>query len=77
MIPSYNFFSKLTLEDCCHQENPLNNGKLYFKQFWSRKDQLENQIFEQYLAFVYFENADQAKYESIPSGLNTEQSLGR
>jgi hypothetical protein len=37
---------------------------------------LEEQAFEQLLAFNYLENADQSKYRSILSGLNTQQSLG-
>jgi hypothetical protein len=36
----------------------------------------EEQAFEQLLAFNYLENADQSKYRSILSGLNTQQSLG-
>jgi hypothetical protein len=37
---------------------------------------LEEQAFEQLLAFNYLENADQSKYRSILSGLITQQSLG-
>jgi hypothetical protein len=36
----------------------------------------EEQAFKQLLAFNYLENADQSKYRSILSGLNTQQSLG-
>jgi hypothetical protein len=41
-----------------------------------KKMVLEEQAFEQLLAFNYLENADQSKYRSILSGLNTQQSLG-
>ena len=34
---------------------------------------LENQAFKQLLAYTYLENADQAKYGSILSGLSTQQ----
>ena len=37
---------------------------------------LEDQAFEQLLAYMYLENADQTKYGSILSGLSTQQSLG-
>lgn len=40
------------------------------------KAQLEMKTFEQFLAYLYLENADQAKYGSILAGLNTQQSLG-
>jgi hypothetical protein len=36
----------------------------------------EDHAFEQLLAFSYLENANQSKYGSILSGLNTQQSLG-
>jgi hypothetical protein len=32
--------------------------------------------YEQYLAFIYINNADQAKYGTIMAGLITQQSLG-
>jgi hypothetical protein len=37
---------------------------------------LENQAFKQLLAYIYLENADQAKYGSKLTGLSTQQSLG-
>jgi len=37
---------------------------------------LQDQAFEQLLAYIYLENADQAKYGSILSGLDTQNSLG-
>ena len=35
----------------------------------------EETVFEQFLAYLYLENSDQAKYGSILSGLITQQSL--
>ena len=37
---------------------------------------LQDQAFEQLLAYIYLENADQAKHGSILSGLDTQNSLG-
>jgi hypothetical protein len=37
---------------------------------------LENQAFKQLLAYIYLENADQAKYGSKLTGLSTQQLLG-
>ena len=37
---------------------------------------LQDQVFEQFLAYLYVENADQAKYGTILSGLITQWSLG-
>jgi hypothetical protein len=35
----------------------------------------KKRVFEQFLAYLYLENSDQAKYGSILSGLITQQSL--
>ncbi len=40
------------------------------------KGKIEKKAFEQFLAFLYLENADQGKYASILTGLNTQQLLG-
>ncbi len=37
---------------------------------------LQDQLFEQLLAYAYLNNADQSKYGSILIGLNTQQTLG-
>ena len=37
---------------------------------------LEDELFERLAAYAYLENADQTKYGSILTGLNTQQSLG-
>jgi hypothetical protein len=37
---------------------------------------LQDQAYEQLLAYIYLENADQAKYGTILSGLDTQNSLG-
>jgi hypothetical protein len=37
---------------------------------------LQDQVHKQLLAYIYLENADQAKYETILSGLDTQNSLG-
>jgi hypothetical protein len=37
---------------------------------------LQEQTFNQFLAYLYLDNADKAKYGSILTGLNTQQSLG-
>jgi hypothetical protein len=36
----------------------------------------EEKTFENFLAFLYLENADRTKYGSLLTGLNTQQSLG-
>ena len=41
------------------------------KKNWKYKEN----VFEQFLAYLYLENSDQAKYGSILSGLITQQSL--
>jgi hypothetical protein len=42
----------------------------------AKKKILQNQAFEQFLAYIYLESANQAKYGSILSGLDTQNSLG-
>ena len=37
---------------------------------------LQDQAYEQLLAYIYLENADQVKYGTILSGLDTQNSLG-
>jgi hypothetical protein len=44
----------------CHQKNEI----------------LQDQLFEQLLAYGCFDNADQSKYSLILIGLNTQQTLG-
>lgn len=41
-----------------------------------KREKLREQAFNQFLAFLYLDNADKAKYGSILTGLNTQQSLG-
>ena len=40
------------------------------------KGVMQEKAFNQFLAFLYLENSDRAKYGSILTGLNTQQSLG-
>ena len=53
-----------------------------YTKFPTNQDQHEknkifqDQIFKQLLAYAYLDNADQLKYRSILTGLNTQQSLG-
>ena len=59
----------------------LNQVKGYTEFPSDKKEQdnnksLQDQAFEQFLAYAYIENADQTKYRSILSGLTTQQSLG-
>jgi hypothetical protein len=37
---------------------------------------IQDQLFEQLLAYTYLNNADQSKYGTILIGLNTQQTLG-
>ncbi|KAI2502242.1 hypothetical protein MHU86_12214 [Fragilaria crotonensis] len=41
-----------------------------------KRSKMCEQAFNQFLAFLYLDNADKAKYGSILTGLNTQQSLG-
>ncbi|KAI2510062.1 Reverse transcriptase (RNA-dependent DNA polymerase) [Fragilaria crotonensis] len=41
-----------------------------------KREKIHEQAFNQFLAFLYLDNADKAKYGSILTGLNTQQSLG-
>ncbi|KAI2506113.1 Reverse transcriptase (RNA-dependent DNA polymerase) [Fragilaria crotonensis] len=41
-----------------------------------KREKMHEQAFNQFLAFLYLDNADKAKYGSILTGLNTQQSLG-
>jgi hypothetical protein len=50
--------------------NPTNKMQI------EKNKMLEEQAFEQLLAFNYLNNANQSKYGSILSSLNTQQSLG-
>ena len=40
------------------------------------QDKVREQAFSQFMAYLYLDNADKAKYGSIMTGLNTQQSLG-
>jgi hypothetical protein len=39
-------------------------------------EKLQEQAYNQFLAYLYLDNADKSKYGSILTGLNTQQSLG-
>ena len=41
-----------------------------------KQEKICEQVFGQFLAYLYLENADKTKYGSILAGLNTQQSLG-
>ena len=41
-----------------------------------QQDNIREQVFGQFLAYLYLENADRTKYGSILAGLSTQQSLG-
>lgn len=41
-----------------------------------KREKLREQVYNQFLAYLYLDNADKAKYGSILAGLNTQQSLG-
>ena len=41
-----------------------------------QRDKFREQAFSQFMAYLYLDNADKAKYGSIMTGLNTQQSLG-
>jgi hypothetical protein len=41
-----------------------------------KREKMQEQAFNQFLAFLYLDNAEKAKYGSILTGLNTQQLLG-
>jgi hypothetical protein len=41
-----------------------------------KREKMQEQAYNQLLAFMYLDNADKTKYGSILTGLNTQQSLG-
>ena len=53
-----------------------------YTEFPTNQDQhdknkfFQDQLFEQLMAYAYLDNADQSKYGSILTGLNTQQTLG-
>ena len=48
----------------------------YNKNDIKLRDKFREQAFSQFMAYLYLDNADKAKYGSIMTGLNTQQSLG-
>ena len=60
LLETINGYTKAPMNEIDHSKNKI----------------LQNQAFEQLLAYIYLENADQAKYGSILSGLDTQNSLG-
>ena len=60
MLETIDGYTKVPMNEIEHAKNKI----------------LQDQAYEQLLAYIYLENADQAKYGSILSGLDTQNSLG-
>jgi hypothetical protein len=48
----------------------------YNKNDIKLRDKFREQAYSQFMAYLYLDNADKAKYSSTMTGLNTQQSLG-
>ena len=60
LLESTDGYTKMPMDEIEHEKNKI----------------LQDQMHEQLLAYIYLENADQAKYGTILSGLDTQNSLG-
>jgi hypothetical protein len=60
MLETIEGYTKVPTDEMEHEKNKI----------------LQDQVFEQLLAYIYLESADQSKYGSILSGLDTQNSLG-
>ena len=60
VLESINGYTKVPTNEIDHKKNKI----------------LQDQLHEQLLAYIYMENADQTKYGTILSGLDTQNSLG-
>ena len=49
---------------------------MYEESDAEKREKLQEQVYNQFLAYMYLDNADKSKYGSILTGLNTQQSLG-
>jgi Reverse transcriptase (RNA-dependent DNA polymerase) len=54
----------------------MKNMKDYDKSDNEKVEKCRKQAFQQFLAFTYLDNSDKAKYGSLFTGLQTQQSLG-